>query len=126
VSLATFTLQFLQTAIWASTDENETETGVPMDQDHGVDDFDPEDRKKLEAECAAFWEQAPADAKLRWDDEQAGHDFWLTRCGHGAGFWDGDYKYASGEDDGGVLTALSKKFGEATLYVGDDGKIHVA
>jgi hypothetical protein len=22
------------------------------------------------------------------DDEQAGHDFWLTRNGHGAGFWD--------------------------------------
>jgi hypothetical protein len=23
-----------------------------------------------------------------WTDEQIGHDLWLTRCGHGAGFWD--------------------------------------
>jgi hypothetical protein len=25
-----------------------------------------------------------------WTDEQIGHDIWLTRCGHGAGFWDRD------------------------------------
>jgi hypothetical protein len=25
-----------------------------------------------------------------WTDEQIGHDLWLTRCGHGAGFWDRD------------------------------------
>lgn len=25
------------------------------------------------------------------DDERAGHDFWLTRAGHGAGFWDRRY-----------------------------------
>lgn len=25
-----------------------------------------------------------------WDESQIGHDFWLTRCGHGTGFWDRD------------------------------------
>lgn len=34
---------------------------------------------------------------------QAGHDFWLTSQGHGAGFWDGGWpKY------GDMLTKLSK------------------
>jgi hypothetical protein len=53
--------------------------------------------------------------------ERAGHDFWLTRNGHGAGFWDGDWP----EDVGERLTAASKTFGECFLYVGDDGRIHL-
>jgi hypothetical protein len=34
------------------------------------------------------------------------HDFFLTRNGHGAGFWDGDYK------NGEKLTEIAKSFGE--------------
>ena len=41
---------------------------------------------------------------------QAGHDFWLTRNGHGAGFWDGDWpKY------GEMFTKISKGFGAADV-----------
>ncbi len=50
----------------------------------------------------------------------AGHDFWLTRCGHGAGFWDGDWP----EPAASVLTEASKEFGNVDLYVGDDGQIY--
>ncbi len=53
-------------------------------------------------------------------EESAGLDFWLTRCGHGAGFWDGDWK----EPHAAALDALSKQFGNVDLYVGDDGKIY--
>jgi hypothetical protein len=52
----------------------------------------------------------------------AGHDFWLTRNGHGAGFWDGDLS----EDVGNALTEAAKKFGECHLYVGDDGQIYTS
>ena len=55
----------------------------------------------------------------RW--EYAGHDFWLTRCEHGAGFWDGDWP-------GGIaaaMTAYCKKIGNTDLYLGDDGKIYI-
>jgi hypothetical protein len=48
------------------------------------------------------------------------HDFWLTRNGHGAGFWDGDYEEELGEK----LTAICKKMGSIDLYVGDDNKIY--
>lgn len=51
-----------------------------------------------------------------------GHDFWLTRNHHGAGFWDGDYDVI--DDDGNVdkslgekLTARAEKFGELTFEV---------
>lgn len=51
----------------------------------------------------------------------AGHDFWLTRAGHGAGFWDGDLPQALGER----LTAASKAMGEHEAYVNDDNLIHL-
>jgi len=51
---------------------------------------------------------------------QAGHDLWLTRNGHGAGFWDRDLGEA-----GDKLTELSKEMGELTLLQGDgDGKLY--
>lgn len=50
----------------------------------------------------------------------AGHDFWLTRNGHGSGFWDGDWP----EQTGNELTKSAKSFGPFSLYMGDDGKIH--
>ena len=50
----------------------------------------------------------------------AGHDFWLTSAGHGAGFWDGDWP-----EYGDRLTKHSKESGEVTLYFNDNGKIDV-
>lgn len=41
---------------------------------------------------------------------QAGHDFWLTRNGHGAGFWDGDW-----DTLGDVLTKISHSYGETEV-----------
>ena len=53
------------------------------------------------------------------DWSQVGHDFWLTRNRHGAGFWD----RGLGEL-GDKLTESAHKFGEAYLYTGDDGLIY--
>jgi hypothetical protein len=49
-----------------------------------------------------------------------GHDFWLTRNGHGAGFWDGDWPKEAGDR----LTKACEEFGEFDLYIGDDGMIY--
>ncbi len=48
--------------------------------------------------------------------EQAGHDFWLNRNGHGAGFWDGDWP----EPAATTLDAASKAFGEVNLMLDGD------
>ena len=55
--------------------------------------------------------------------EQAGHDFYLTRNGHGSGFWDKPEIY--GEKYSKILTEISKNFGEASPYVSDDGEIEI-
>ena len=44
------------------------------------------------------------------------HDFILTRNGHGAGFWDGDWH----EPMATKLTELCKKFGEIDTYLSDE------
>jgi hypothetical protein len=44
-----------------------------------------------------------------YDDAQAGRDFWFTRQGHGAGFWDRDQLKESGE----ALSVAARAFGEA-------------
>ncbi len=69
-------------------------------------------------DCEKFQKENKDDIDGR--DLRAGHDFWLTRCGHGAGFWDGNWP----EPAATRLTEAAKAFGEADLYRGDDGKIY--
>lgn len=44
----------------------------------------------------------------------AAHDFWLTRNGHGSGFWDKPEFY--GESEAEKLTEISKTFRELDVY----------
>lgn len=46
----------------------------------------------------------------------AGHDFWLTRNSHGAGFWD----RGLGED-GDKLSNIAETYKACEDYIGDDG-----
>lgn len=57
--------------------------------------------------------------------ERAGHDFALTRNGHGAGFWDRDYINEEGEKAGLALTEASEKAGCVYLYVNDENELEV-
>lgn len=49
-----------------------------------------------------------------------GRDLWLTRCRHGAGFWDGRW----GDSVGEYLTIMAHSYGGEYLYLGADGKLH--
>lgn len=71
------------------------------------------DQKSFEQarqDCLDFVEQAnekyPGALDLL-EPDRGGHDFWLTRCGHGCGFWDRDLGEA-----GDQLTDLANSFGE--------------
>lgn len=52
--------------------------------------------------------------------EMFAHDFWLTRNGHGSGFWDSELW----EEFQDFLTEKSKEQKEAYVYVGDDNLIY--
>jgi hypothetical protein len=57
---------------------------------------------------------------------QAGHDLWLTRNGHGTGFWDRPEIY--GQENSDYFTSLCHwhdgEFREKYVYVGDDNLIY--
>ena len=72
-------------------------------------------------ECCAFLRLAMWDIN-GWPMDQLGHDFWLTRCGHGTGLWDRDFGVESSRDK---LTALAHTFREAYVTVGDDNKLYL-
>ena len=52
-----------------------------------------------------------------------GHDFALTRNGHGAGFWDRDNEGLP-RVLGEALTSVCEGFPPVDLYIGDDGKVY--
>lgn len=106
---------YLETALWSSTDEDEART--PMDRDYRVGDFTDGDRESARAELRMFMDRAEG-MVLDGDTAHIGHDFWLTRNGHGAGFWDGDYA------NGDALTALCKEFGEVNVWANGKGGVY--
>lgn len=107
--------QYKHTALWSSTDDD----GTPLDKHHSHEDFDPNLHQKMEKDWKAF-SQKHRDMVDKYGPEKVAHDFWLTRNGHGAGFWDGDYD----DKDGKMLTESAKKFGQHDIYKGDDGMIY--
>ena len=74
-------------------------------------------RAIIVSDCALFLSvqtRAVIDA-CSGDYEQAGHDFWFTRQGHGVGFWDrSDDVWPEAARD--FLTARSKDFREVYMY----------
>lgn len=112
-----FTAAYIECALWSSTDDD----GDPLDQTYAIDEIHPDTLKVMESDCAAFQETEATALNALGSDEQNGHDFWLTRNRHGAGFWDRGYK-----DRNAVSIAVesSHGYGSFDLYIGDDGMIH--
>lgn len=109
---------YIDCALWSADDEA-TGRGSLARRNFVRADLASSTEAVMRAECAAFLEE-----NLRYlghqSFEQFGHDFWLTRNHHGAGFWDGSYP----ELDGESLTHAAHAAGERDLYVGDDGQIY--
>ena len=98
-----------------------TDTG-DIDQPETDADFSPEINQQIEKDCRDFW--SDFEEMIGDNITQAGHDFWLTRNGHGAGFWDRPEIY--GKDIAESLTAACKGYGTFDIYLGDDGLVYGA
>lgn len=117
-----FTRAYIECALWSSPDESDT----PLDASYDSSDIAPEAIERMRADCAKFQAEngTPDYNDPRHSDaEKAGHDFWLTRNGHGAGFWSRD---ELSEVDQKRLTDAAHAFGTCNLYVGDDGQLWLA
>ena len=120
-----FVSGYLDCALWA-----ETANGVPEDtgdgtfdtsfECYGLDrsDIAPEAMRRALYDCAVwFHENLEAMRETTGSYEQHGHDYWLTRNGHGAGFRDRGYGKL-----GDTLTEAAHTAGSVDLYY-HDGKI---
>ena len=107
---------YREAALWT-----EEELLVTEGFDYTEWDFTREASDAIEIEVSRF---ITAAADVIDDDEnyaQLGHDLWLTRNGHGAGFWDRGLGAL-----GDRLTKASEAYGSCDVYVGDDGKLHLS
>jgi hypothetical protein len=116
----------VSTEEWNAT-EDHAEGSIPGDV--GFDDLAEESLVDIIDDCRQ-WQDANLDDLMlayetfhangaAYDEASAGHDYWLTRNGHGAGFWDRGL--------GEIGDRLSKACGrrEVFVYLGDDGKVYV-
>jgi hypothetical protein len=121
-SLDEFTLGYMEAALWSSGDGEEYESYESFD----FEDIAVYSRAHMISDCAKFQEENAEDLAIYYEtsgrpEDHAGHDFWLTRNGHGVGFWDREGDKAALNR----LTEASHKFGEEYLYLGDEGKLYI-
>ena len=150
IKLSSRTIQYLETILWAETvmlpvaeeeliddcmdvarehplhDVSECD---PLDHHFSLEHFTEESLCQAESDCEAFFDRLNkaglADrASCFADDDQIAHDFWLTRNGHGAGFWDGDY-CDDFDDVGDLLSAIADGFGGRDVGVTPSGRVEI-
>lgn len=115
-----FKQAYIECALWCSTDESDDNGDNPLDRNYDVGDLSPSAMDIINQDCHNFLSYAEQELEESGvSSDQAGHDFWLTRNHHGAGFWDRGLGKVGEE-----LTKKAQSFGETYLYVGDDGKIY--
>lgn len=119
---------YMECALWASNDEATPDGGEPMDANYDLGDFSLELLDEIDRDVREFVAANEADVALcalhgEFTFEGVGHDYWLTRNGHGAGFWDREYGHQDALDAGQRLTKACQ-YTEYHLYIGDDDQIY--
>lgn len=112
-----FVAGYLRCATWASGEEIDGNS------------YAKETVSAMQNDCIAFYRDNKKlldDATKVCSSETLGHDFWLTRCHHGSGFW--DRKELEYKNIGQKLTNVvghGTKYPSRDLYLGDDGLIYI-
>jgi len=109
-----FMKAYLHCALRSSTDDH----NVPLNANYNQDNIALETLFAMVQDCFNFRVNNADDMK-DLDVEQCGHDFWLSRQRHRAGFPERNLG-----EVGDRLAEAAEKFGEVHLYVGDDKQIY--
>lgn len=120
---------YLEAQLWAGLDADRYDdygNSPTLDENYDRDDLSPEYVAAVTEELTEVVAQHPLAVRMYLNNRSFdlshgsvssyfGHDFYLTREGHGTGFWD---RYLG--DLGRYLTDIAKSYGEAS-YLYDDG-----
>lgn len=120
-----FTRDYIQAALWSTNDESDESGGVPLDENYGVEDIEDETVEDMILDCKEFQEANSADLDLVYGVSHGGHDFWLTRNGHGVGFRDRGYRQSQEIRDAlDRLDRAASEWGEYNLWVGSSADLN--
>ena len=120
--LELFVASFLKCLLWSTTDGEDGN----LDDRFSVADLAPATLAGLRDDCAEFVEAQLDDLlwatdRPEYDWSNAGHDYALSRNGHGAGYFDRDLG-----EVGERLQEAARQAGEVDAYGGDDGLVYVS
>jgi hypothetical protein len=121
---------YVTCALWSTTCEDADGDVVAMDSLYEPDDIAPDSQSVMWRDVIDFVTgnfddiaDIPEHVAGRYPDNAGavGHDLWLTRNRHGAGFWERGLGVI-----GQRLTEAAHAMGPVDLYVGDDRRVHVS
>lgn len=112
-----FTKGYIEALLWAGVIHEDDSN----DDIYDIDDIDSDTMKEILADCEDFQNANAAELAETGVEYYAllGHDFYLSRNGHGTGFWDRGYG-----DVGDTLHEASELYGSFSLTVSGDGKLY--
>lgn len=121
-----FVAGYLGCAFWSELAEGTKRGGEFFDEHYSTDDLSSTARAEAEKDCKEFVEAqkealTKACGRIGYEWGRAGHDFWLSRNGHGAGYFDRDEIPKDLRDR---LQKAAQDTKEKHLYEGDDGKLY--
>jgi hypothetical protein len=121
--------------LFSTNDESDPSGGEPLDANYDIEDLAPEALASIVEDCNKFVEanshrfkNAPDEScsdGIWTGEESAGYDFWMTRVGHGVGFWEPERQRKYGTKNAQAMDEYSKNAGGVDPYVGDDGLIYL-
>ena len=111
---------YLETMLWAEMDDEDE----PLDSNYSISDVDKGSVKKAEDDIKKFLKKAGhlIDTDNPTALDRIGHNFWLTRKGHGAGFWDDEKNYPKGKE---ISKIIEKEFKNDPYPFAQDGNVYV-
>ena len=114
------TEEFLTDEYQEAMAEGQCDGTIPGDV--GFNELHPDFLATILRECETFQKENAADLAEAYDrdgytPERAGHDYWLTRNGHGTGFWDRDELDADGLGD---RLSDAARYSEVNLWFDPD------
>jgi len=107
MNLETILTHYLTAMLW--TEE--------LDTDYDTSDVHSDSVTKAKEDIKAFTSDCK-DLLNGWTDELIGQDFWLTRNGHGAGFWDRDLPNSQ------EITKVCEAYNISAHVFTIDGQVH--
>lgn len=113
---------YYETAFWTEGDndfDNEIQDDNNKLNNKSISDISDKSKEQSKNDIIEFIKKAKEIAPEElstYNEKSLGHNIWLSRNGHGAGFFD---------DNNDQLQQIARDMKSVNMYVGDDGQVYI-